>query len=115
MKKVRGHHGRNAPTWKTDFHTWDALEEEMSYIWDNCRTYNEDGSDMFNLAGDLEVRVILILITWPIAGSQLAYNTTGSLPRKAGCGQESGSAATADHSQAQNICPAETIHQNQVW
>jgi hypothetical protein len=61
QKKVRGQHGRNPPTWITDFHTWDAFEEEMSYIWDNCRTYNEDGSDMFNLAEDLEVRFTLII------------------------------------------------------
>jgi hypothetical protein len=58
QKKVRGVQGRNAPTGVTDFHTWDAFEEEVSYIWDNCRIYNEDGSDMFNLAGDLEVRTL---------------------------------------------------------
>jgi hypothetical protein len=48
-------HGRNAPTGITLLKSWDALEEEMSHIWENAQTYNEDGSDIFNLADDLKV------------------------------------------------------------
>ncbi len=55
QKKVRGVHGRNQPTWVTDLKSWDAFETEVSYIWHNAREYNEDGSEIFNLAGDLEV------------------------------------------------------------
>jgi hypothetical protein len=56
-KRVRGIHGRAPATGVTDFPTWAAFEEEVSYIWKNARTYNEDGSEMFNLAGDFEVGV----------------------------------------------------------
>ncbi|KIW04097.1 hypothetical protein, variant [Verruconis gallopava] len=54
QKRVRGKHGKEPATGKSDFQTWDALEEELSYIWKNCREYNEDGSDMYNLAGEFE-------------------------------------------------------------
>jgi hypothetical protein len=39
---------------QSDFRTWDAFAEEVSYIWRNARDYNEDGSDMFNLSVELE-------------------------------------------------------------
>jgi len=54
-KRTVGRHGREAPTGITDFKSWDAFEQEVSFIWKNARTYNEDGSDMYNLAGELEV------------------------------------------------------------
>lgn len=53
-KRTKGQHGREKPTGISDFKNWDAFEEEVSYIWANARTYNEDGSDMFNLAGEFE-------------------------------------------------------------
>lgn len=39
---------------QTDFKTWDAFEDEVSYIWRNARDYNEDGSDIFNLSIEFE-------------------------------------------------------------
>jgi hypothetical protein len=56
QKKVRGTDIRNNPTKVTAYPTWQAFEEEVSYIWRNAREYNEDGSDISNLAGILEVR-----------------------------------------------------------
>lgn len=53
-KKTRGQHGREAPTMQTDFKSWDAFQDEVSYIWSNAREYNEDGSDMYALAGEFE-------------------------------------------------------------
>ncbi|KAJ9625843.1 hypothetical protein H2203_004607 [Taxawa tesnikishii (nom. ined.)] len=53
-KRTRGQHGRGAATMMTDYKNWDAFEEDVSYIWRNAREYNEDGSDMFNLAGEFE-------------------------------------------------------------
>ncbi|KAL2353132.1 Bromodomain-containing protein [Cryomyces antarcticus] len=53
-KRVRGQDGRNQPTGVSHFKSWDAMEEEISFIWRNAREYNEDGSDIFNLAGELE-------------------------------------------------------------
>lgn len=55
QKRTHGQHGRNPPTEITDFKTWDAFEQEVSFIWRNAQEYNEDGSDMYKLAGDLEV------------------------------------------------------------
>lgn len=54
QKKVRGQRGRDAATGKTDLKSWQALEDEMSLIWTNAREYNQDGSDLFNLAAELE-------------------------------------------------------------
>lgn len=54
QKRINGIHGRAPPTGVTDYKTWDAFEEETSFIWKNARVYNEDGSDMYTLAGELE-------------------------------------------------------------
>ncbi|KAH0333115.1 Bromodomain-containing protein, partial [Aureobasidium melanogenum] len=53
-KRVRGQHSRGPATMQTDFKTWDAFEDEVSYIWRNARDYNEDGSDIFNLSIEFE-------------------------------------------------------------
>jgi len=60
-KRTIGRHGREAPTGITDFKSWDTFEQEVSFIWKNARTYNEDGSDMYNLAGEFEVGWTIIL------------------------------------------------------
>ncbi|KAF2650142.1 Bromodomain-containing protein [Lophiostoma macrostomum CBS 122681] len=54
QKKVRGVVGREPPTGMTTLKSWQAFEDEMSLIWANARDYNEDGSDLYNLAGELE-------------------------------------------------------------
>lgn len=57
-KKVRGIHGKSSSqqgTGVSDFTTWAAFEEEVSFIWKNCREYNEDGSEMYMLADEFEV------------------------------------------------------------
>lgn len=35
--------------------SWQAFEDEISYVWNNARLYNEDGSEISILAGQLEV------------------------------------------------------------
>ena len=55
QKAVRGIKGRDKPTGTTFLKSWQAFEEEVSYIWNNARDYNEDSSDLFILAGELEV------------------------------------------------------------
>ncbi|OCK77511.1 Bromodomain-containing protein [Lepidopterella palustris CBS 459.81] len=52
--KVKGVQGRNPPTGITDLKSWNAFEDEVSMIWKNARHYNEDGSDISNLATELE-------------------------------------------------------------
>jgi hypothetical protein len=54
QKLATGVHGRGAPTGITDFKSWDEFEEEVSYIWRNAQAYNEDVSEMNNLAIEFE-------------------------------------------------------------
>lgn len=56
QKKVRGTDRRKIPSRTTAYPTWRDFEEEVSYIWRNAREYNEDGSEIYMLAGVLEVR-----------------------------------------------------------
>lgn len=58
QKKVRGVVGRNPPTGITDLKSWNALEDEVSLIWKNARDYNEDGSEIYNLSIEFEVRMM---------------------------------------------------------
>ena len=55
-KKVRGIQGRDDPTGITMFKSWAHFEDHVSLIWRNAREYNEDGSEISNLANVLEVR-----------------------------------------------------------
>ncbi|KAI9687666.1 MAG: hypothetical protein M1820_010409 [Bogoriella megaspora] len=54
QKRVKGQVGRGAQTGHTDFKSWDAFENEMSFIWRNAREYNEDDSDISTMASQLE-------------------------------------------------------------
>ncbi|KAJ5092228.1 hypothetical protein NUU61_007098 [Penicillium alfredii] len=54
QKKVRGTDSRKNSSKTTAYPTWQSFEEEVSYIWRNAREYNEDGSEISNLAGILE-------------------------------------------------------------
>ncbi|KAL0257352.1 hypothetical protein SLS55_008163 [Diplodia seriata] len=55
MKRVKGwinrEHGFSGTS---DFKNWQQLEECASLIWLNAREFNEDGSEMYNLAGEFE-------------------------------------------------------------
>ena len=55
MKRVKGIQGRTIDTGVSDFKSWDAFHDEVSYIWHNAQEYNEDGSEIFNLANELKV------------------------------------------------------------
>ena len=55
QKAVRGIQGREKPTDVTFLKSWAAFEEATSHIWENARIFNEDGSDISELAGRLEV------------------------------------------------------------
>ncbi|KAL9121014.1 MAG: hypothetical protein Q9187_002428 [Circinaria calcarea] len=54
QKMVRGVKGRDKPTGVSFFKSWQAFEDEISYIWKNARQYNEDGSEIFELANEFE-------------------------------------------------------------
>ena len=65
QKLVRGAKGREKPTGVSSFKSWRALEDEASTIWANARLYNEDGSEIFQLAIEFEVCLIAFLLTQP--------------------------------------------------
>ncbi|RYP12833.1 hypothetical protein DL767_011058 [Monosporascus sp. MG133] len=58
QKQVRGQHGRGAATYISDFKSWAAFEDQASLIWKNAYHYNEDGSEIFLMAQELEVSLL---------------------------------------------------------
>jgi len=40
---------------------WNSFAAEVRLIWDNCKTFNEDDSDIYAIAEELEVCYILRL------------------------------------------------------
>ena len=54
QKLVRGITGRDRNSGKTVLKSWNSFEDECSYIWNNARLYNEDGSTISRIAGALE-------------------------------------------------------------
>ena len=58
QKRIRGVKGREKPTGVTLFKNWQSLEDEVEVIWSNARLYNEDGSAISELAGELKVRAL---------------------------------------------------------
>lgn len=55
QKLIKGIHGRNPPTGVSEFKGWAALEERAALLWDNAHYFNEEGSDIYNLATELKV------------------------------------------------------------
>lgn len=63
QKGVRGFRpGRTGNTGLSDFKSWQEFEEEAEHIWNNAWHYNEDGSEISNLAKDLQVRILGYLL-----------------------------------------------------
>ncbi|KKZ65328.1 hypothetical protein EMCG_08844 [[Emmonsia] crescens] len=83
LKLVRGTDGRKNSTKTTPFKTWDAFEEEVSYIWRNAREFNEDGSEIVSLAGSLEeyFRRLLAEARKRVPEPPLATNGDSTTPR----------------------------------
>ncbi|KXH48342.1 hypothetical protein CSIM01_10289 [Colletotrichum simmondsii] len=54
QKATKGIHGRNEATGVTDFKNWAAFEEAASLLWDNAKYYNEEGSEIYELARELQ-------------------------------------------------------------
>jgi hypothetical protein len=55
QKIVKGVHGRGDTTGVSDFKSWAAFEEKAQLLWENAYYYNEEGSEIYELARDLEV------------------------------------------------------------
>lgn len=58
---MKGIHGRGEKSGITEYKTWAAFEEKASLLWQNAYFYNEDGSDIAEMAKELEVSAPYIL------------------------------------------------------
>ncbi|KAF5020111.1 hypothetical protein F66182_7874 [Fusarium sp. NRRL 66182] len=54
QKLVKGVHGRNGTTGVSDFKSWSAFEEKAKLLWTNAYFFNEEGSDIYSVAQELE-------------------------------------------------------------
>lgn len=54
QKRVKGI-GKKAEIGVSEFKSWSAFEDEASHLWNNAYFYNEDGSEIFVRAQNLEV------------------------------------------------------------
>lgn len=55
QKIVKGVQGRGELTGVSEFKSWAAFEEKSQLLWTNAYFYNEEGSEIYSLARDLEV------------------------------------------------------------
>ncbi|KAI5467456.1 hypothetical protein BGZ63DRAFT_27560 [Mariannaea sp. PMI_226] len=55
QRMVRGSHGRAGVSGVSDFKTWAAFAEKSKLLWTNAYFYNEEGSEIYALAQELEV------------------------------------------------------------
>lgn len=58
QKMVKGVHGRGDVSGNSDFKTWNAFEEKSKLLWTNAFFYNEEGSEIYAMAHELEVRIL---------------------------------------------------------
>ncbi|KAF4457956.1 Protein polybromo-1 [Fusarium austroafricanum] len=54
QKAVKGFHGRGGSTGVSDFKSWAAFEERAKLLWTNAYFFNEEGSEIYSVAQDLE-------------------------------------------------------------
>ncbi|RDW73189.1 hypothetical protein BP6252_07096 [Coleophoma cylindrospora] len=62
--RIIGNRGRGGSTGVSDFKNWAALEEDLGLIWKNAMFYNEDGSEIYNLAAELEASYTILSRQW---------------------------------------------------
>lgn len=56
---VKGMQGRGGATGSSLYKSWAAMEQDANLLWTNAQYYNEEGSEIFELAGELRVGLIL--------------------------------------------------------
>ena len=55
QKLVKGVHGRGEVSGSSGFKTWSAFGDKAKLLWTNAYFYNEEGSEIYALAQELEV------------------------------------------------------------
>lgn len=63
-RAIKGMVGRAGATGVSEFKSWAALEEKASLLWSNAFYYNEEGSEIFELAKELKVSKITTGHLW---------------------------------------------------
>ncbi|EYB33578.1 hypothetical protein FG05_00752 [Fusarium graminearum] len=54
QRAVKGMHGRGGSTGISDFKSWAAFEEKAKLLWTNAYFFNEEGSEIYSVAQELE-------------------------------------------------------------
>ncbi|SPJ72324.1 uncharacterized protein FTOL_02052 [Fusarium torulosum] len=54
QKMVKGVHARGETTGSSDFKSWAAFEEKAKLLWTNAYFFNEEGSEIYSVAQELE-------------------------------------------------------------
>ncbi|KAI6769582.1 hypothetical protein HG530_004211 [Fusarium avenaceum] len=54
QKMVKGMHARGETTGSSDFKSWAAFEEKAKLLWTNAYFFNEEGSEIYSVAQELE-------------------------------------------------------------
>ncbi|CAN8100916.1 unnamed protein product [Discula destructiva] len=52
-RAIQGMQGRSGKTGASLYKTWAAFEQEANLLWTNAQYYNEEGSEIYDLAGEL--------------------------------------------------------------
>lgn len=66
-RAIQGMQGRGGATGVSLYKSWAAMEHEANLLWTNAQYYNEEGSDIYELAGELRV----IRCFWKLPGAKL--------------------------------------------
>lgn len=90
----------------SEFKSWSALEEKASLLWRNAYYYNEEGSDIYELARELEVSAKIKKV--PVANMLMLTHLKGILQRGVREGQGCCRRTTPVEDQAQG--PHRRIH-----
>lgn len=75
QKIVKGTQSRHDTPGVSEFKNWAAFEERSQLLWENAYFYNEEGSEIYELARELEVRLPLLVDQFP------ANMSSENLPR----------------------------------
>lgn len=56
-RAIQGMQGRGGATGVSLYKSWATMEQEANLLWTNAQYYNEEGSEIYELAGELKVNL----------------------------------------------------------
>lgn len=74
-RAIQGMQGRGGATGVSLYKSWATMEQEANLLWNNAQYYNEEGSEIYELAGELKVTLPLStsLLNWPNISQDAFY------------------------------------------